>query len=112
MTDDDLIRRTDALAEIALYRIDWADAYYAIAALPPAKFHEVEAIREMTETDHANIIAHLSPELTPTGPLPNRNSLMMEVVRLRNQVKALVDAKAGGVEFDWGQDVGREVLPR
>ena len=82
-----------------------------IAALPPAP-DAVEAIREMTETDHANIIAHLSPELTPTGPLPNRNSLMMEVVRLRNQVKALVDAKAGGVEFDWGADVGREVLPR
>lgn len=22
------------------------------------------------------------------------------------------EEKAGGVEFDWGQDVGREVLPR
>ena len=82
-----------------------------IAALPPAP-DAVEAIREMTETDYTNVIAHLSPELAPTGPLPNRNSLMMEVVRLRNQVKALVDAKAGGVEFDWGADVGREVLPK
>jgi hypothetical protein len=118
MADDDLIRRGDVLAEVGVWLNEKyglhshvgqpiANLRHAIAALPPAP-DAVEAIREMTETDHANIIAHLSPELTPTGPLPNRNSLMMEVVRLRNQVKALVDADAGGVEGL--QTAGRDML--
>lgn len=46
-------------------------------------------IREITEADMANIVAHLSYECEPTGPLPNANSLMMEVVRLRNKLAAL-----------------------
>ena len=46
-------------------------------------------IREITDTDMANIVAHLSYECEPTGPLPNANSLMMEVVRLRNKLAAL-----------------------
>ena len=45
MADDDFIRRTDALAEIDLYRIDWADAYDAIAALPPADDAEADKLR-------------------------------------------------------------------
>lgn len=52
-------------------------------------------IREITEADMANIVAHLSYECEPTGPLPNANSLMMEVVRLRNKLAAL-RAIAGG----------------
>lgn len=47
---------------------------------------EVGPIRELTEEDHANIVAHLSPELEPRGPLPNANSLMMAIVYLRNEL--------------------------
>ena len=47
---------------------------------------------DLSEADHAAIVAHLSPECEPQSPPPNRNSLMMEVVRLRN---ALAAAEAG-----------------
>lgn len=46
-------------------------------------------IRDITDADMKNIVAHLSYELEPQGPLPNRNSLMMEVVRLSNSLAAI-----------------------
>lgn len=52
-------------------------------------------ITDLSEADHAAIVAHLSPECEPQSPLPNRNSLMMEVVRLRNAVAA---AEAAALE--------------
>jgi hypothetical protein len=65
-----------------------ADILALLDAPAPAGVTVQEAICEITDADYANIIAHLSPELTPTGPIPNRNSLMMEAVRLRNKVNA------------------------
>lgn len=57
MGDDDLIRRTDALAEIDLYRIDWADAYDAIAALPAvAPGVQVEGALSDPVAVHANML--------------------------------------------------------
>lgn len=47
---------------------------------------EAAPIREITDADMANIVDHLSYECEPKGPLPNANSLMMEVVRLRNAI--------------------------
>lgn len=41
-------------------------------------------INDLSDADHAAILAHLSLECEPQNPLPNRNSLMMEVVKLRN----------------------------
>lgn len=58
-----------------------------------------DAIHEITDADYANIIAHLSYELEPTGPLPNRNSLMMEVVRLRNAANVVIDTPAAAPEL-------------
>lgn len=59
-------------------------------------------IKGLTDEDHANIIAHLSPELEPRGPLPNANSLMMAIVYLRNEIARLTAerdaALAGAVE--------------
>lgn len=43
-----------------------------------------DKITELTDQDRANIIAHLSPELIPSGPLPSPNSVMMDWVHLRN----------------------------
>lgn len=48
-----------------------------------------DKIRDITEADMANIIAYLSYECEPRGKLPNANSLMMEVVRLRNALAAV-----------------------
>lgn len=45
-------------------------------------------ITPITDADQANIIAHLSPELEPTGPLPNRDSVMMALVKSQNAHKA------------------------
>lgn len=62
----------------------------AMTAQDAARVPEIAGqIREITEADMANIVAHLSYECEPTGPLPNANSLMMEVVRLRNKLAAL-----------------------
>lgn len=61
-------------------------------------------IREITEADMANILAHLSYECEPAGPLPNANSLMMEIVRLRNELAALDLTPAPAVEpVAWGE---------
>ena len=46
-------------------------------------------INNLTETDRNNIVAHLSYELEPTGLLPNRNSIMMDWVMLKNEATTL-----------------------
>jgi hypothetical protein len=50
-------------------------------------------IKPLTDNDITNIVAHLSYELEPTGPLPNRNSVMMEVVRLSNKLQKLKECE-------------------
>jgi hypothetical protein len=78
MTDDDLIRRGDALAEIDLYRIDWCDAYDAIAALSAvtdtATWNAaIRAAADWIESapngtrfqDRGTILALLKPEAKP-----------------------------------------------
>jgi hypothetical protein len=51
-------------------------------------------IRPLTDADHANIVAHLSPELDPIGPLPNRNSVFMALVQTRNTLSISEDRLA------------------
>lgn len=69
-------------------------------------------IREITEADMPNIVAHLSYECEPAGPLPNANSLMMEIVRLRNELAALDLTPAPAVEpvAMTAQDAARVLL--
>jgi chromosome segregation ATPase len=56
-------------------------------------------ILPITEADQANIIAHLSWELDPRGPLPNRNSVMMALVKSQNDLKAAL-ARVADVEAE------------
>ena len=51
-------------------------------------------ISDITDGDFANIVAHLSYELEPKGPLPNRNSVFMDLVRTRNENATLRDRLA------------------
>lgn len=117
MSDNDLIRRGDAIAACAVGPSDeWAratksgytqaatDCTFNVLRIPAVqvtvKQGEIERavwsamiageIRDITEDDMANIIAHLSYECEPRGKLPNANSLMMEVVRLRNALAASI----------------------
>ncbi len=98
MSDNDLIRRGDVLKAVGRNVLGSETAVAAIRALPAVDVAGVrDEIHEITDADYANIIAHLSHELEPTGPLPNRNSLMMEVVRLRNAANVVIDTPAAPV---------------
>lgn len=56
-------------------------------------------IKPITQDDMANIIAHLSPDLEPAGPLPNRNSVMMALIKVKNAHKAaLATARRDALE--------------
>jgi len=78
-----------------------ADAITALRAENDALHQQAAAaeasingpIIDLSDADHAALVAHLSPECEPQSPLPNRNSLMMEVVKLRNALAA-VQARA------------------
>lgn len=45
-------------------------------------------ISDLTGADITNIIAHLSLELEPRGPLPTRNSVMMALIATQNDLAA------------------------
>lgn len=99
MSDDDLIRRTDALAEVDLYRIDWADAYDAIAALPavsaPDVAELVEALRPFAEALKGNY-SHQSDAL-PISMGHGKDDLRW-VVLLGDFRRAAAALQSGGVE--------------
>lgn len=45
-----------------------------------------EGVEKFTDAHWRAVLAHLSPECEPRGTLPNANTMMMEIVRLRNMV--------------------------
>lgn len=72
---------------------DWK----ARAELAEAALHG--PITTLTPDDMANIIAHLSPDLETTDPLPNRNSVMMALIEAQNTHKAaLATARTDALE--------------
>jgi hypothetical protein len=68
-------------------------------------------ILPITEADQANIIAHLSWELDPRGPLPNRNSVMMALVKSQNDLKAAL-ARVADVEVEADLNAITEMLQK
>ena len=106
MADDDLIRRGDALKCCQTQRRGSAVAY-DIAALPA---QGVDA-RRLIQTRIDTIIREEGSHEWDTGVTNLPEWAQTAVEELEAILAALEPAEAGGVEFDWGQDVGREVLP-